>query len=212
MLINPATAWGRSIIAGVGDYSRTRGGWVLRFESGNGRQDQYLPKGWHGDGVIARIVSTEQLEALLSVGVPVINIAESKLARGVTTFQVDTGRIAQVAAEHFVGRGIRHFRFLGLKNFTPSRERYRLFHAAVAKSAESTGCFEIPQEFRTQSQARNSREELITWLIKLPRPVGLFCWCDEQARLGIEACQLAVYAFPRTLRSLESTTTNWCAT
>ncbi|MEM6855790.1 MAG: hypothetical protein AAF593_15385, partial [Planctomycetota bacterium] len=145
LLVNPATAWGRSIISGVGDYSRSRGGWVLRFETNGGRQTQYLPKYWHGDGVIARVVDQEQYEALRRLKVPLINVGGIQSWPGVQSVSVNTERIATMAAEHLMNQGLRHFRFLGVRGFGPSRERWRLFREAVEPAAETVGCWEVPR-------------------------------------------------------------------
>lgn len=202
LLVNPATAWARSIIAGVGDYSRSRGGWVLRFETTGGRQTEYLPKHWHGDGIVARIVDQEQHDDLMRLGVPLVNVGGIRSWPGVHNVSVNTERIATMAAEHLIDQGLRHFGFLGVKRFSPSRERWRLFRDAVEPAAESVDCWELSRRVGTGTQASEQRAQLIDWLSKGPQPIGLLAWSDEQARVALEACQMANLAVPEQVSIL----------
>lgn len=60
ILVDTSTTWGRNILAGVIAYTRTHGRWQIFVEARGLEEHLQLPRGWQGDGVIAR-VGTDQM-------------------------------------------------------------------------------------------------------------------------------------------------------
>jgi AraC-like DNA-binding protein len=55
VLVDTATGWGRRLVQGIVNYGRSRGPWYLWIKSGGQQAPLWLPPGWSGDGIIARV-------------------------------------------------------------------------------------------------------------------------------------------------------------
>ena len=111
LLIKTSRAYGRGLVEGIARYAEQRGPWSIYFDE-RGLRDR-LPqwlKNWRGDGIISRTTHKLDMAKLLGVRVPVVEL----FARPVLTTPLvrpDEARIARLAAEHFLGRGLRHLAF-----------------------------------------------------------------------------------------------------
>lgn len=74
-----------------------------------------MPRGWHGDGVIARVGSERIARELRAKRLPVVNVSWIEL-NGVGFPRVSTNLVAsaRLAADHFLERGFRHFAYFSL--------------------------------------------------------------------------------------------------
>ena len=106
VLVDTSTTWGREVIAGVHRYSRGSVGWQLFVEARGVDQRRWLPQGWRGDGVIARIGFVELAKRLRELKVSVVNVSGIALPR-VTFPRVASDQVAaaQLAAQHLMHRG-----------------------------------------------------------------------------------------------------------
>jgi len=115
VLVDTSTTWGRRIIKGISNYMRNTGAWQVFLESRGLEEKLTLPKGWRGDGVIARVGHAEMVEELNASRLPVVNVSGIELPHEqfpcVTT---DLEASARMAAEHLLDRGFRHFAYFSL--------------------------------------------------------------------------------------------------
>jgi hypothetical protein len=68
VLVDTSTSWGRRIIEGVHRYESEHSRWQLFVEPRGVDQRRWLPAGWQGDGVIARVGFPELSEQLGGLG------------------------------------------------------------------------------------------------------------------------------------------------
>jgi len=181
VLVDTSTAWGRRLIHGVLSYARIHGPWDIWLEARGQSESLRLPRGWCGDGVIAR-VSTEAMAGHLSERkVPVVNVSGIKV-KGAEFQRVctDNDRFAEVAVSHFFDRGIRNVAYIGLYSRGYSLDRQE----AVQRACQLYDCrFEV---FRhSQSTTLNTkhanrweqeRRKIGDWLLRLPKPTGVLAW------------------------------------
>src|SRR5580704_4838371 len=75
LLIESSRAYGRGLLQGVARYVRENGRWSIFFQE---RRASDPPpawlKGWHGDGIIARIEDYELAGAIRKLGVPAVDV------------------------------------------------------------------------------------------------------------------------------------------
>ena len=57
VLVDTSSAWGRRLIHGVLAYEKKHGPWDVWLEPRGQKEPLRLPKGWNGDGIIARVSS-----------------------------------------------------------------------------------------------------------------------------------------------------------
>src|SRR5690242_20033679 len=115
LFIESSRAAGSHLLLGVARYARENTGWSVYFEP---RDLDYLPprwlRGWHGDGILARISSRQQALAFQATGLPVIDLRGAVADQPFPTVLADNRFITQLAFGHLRGCGLTHFAYCGL--------------------------------------------------------------------------------------------------
>ncbi len=205
VLVDTATGWGRRLVRGIVNYSQ-HSPWYLWIKSGGQDTPIWLPPGWRGDGIIARVGSRSAARRVRAAGVPVVNISAIELP------DVDFPRVAtdlpaagRMAAEHLLDRGFVHFAYYGLAHRSFVDRHYGGFANAV-----SAVCDDIPFYGTTiESGAGGSRTAwdtrqrgLSRWLKKLAKPVAIVAWTTELGRELIYACRREKFLVPEQVAVL----------
>lgn len=201
LIVDPTKPYDRQIIRAVGSYvSQHHREWSLYVE-----QDfvARLPdlKTWAGNGILANFDDRRIAQAVSKISVPVVGVGggygyydERSLIPYVRT---DNREIANLAAQHLMNLGLRHFAFCS----EPSNrcngwanERAIAFQQAV----ESAGfaCKVYVGKHAASKNWKKSQIELESWLSTLPTPVGLMACTDGRARHVLEACKAVELRVP----------------
>ncbi len=190
VLIESSRESGRQLISGIADYARHFGPWRFHWEPSGLPSIQSSRDFLQSfDGVLARDVA--QIEPLLDAGVPVVTFRYGQHRRaGVGWVVIDDYALSQVAADHFLERGFRHFAFCGLAGASWSQRREKGFCQAV-----KNGGYDSVDAFNLQA-AGEGVEELAQWLRGLPRPVAVMAVNDEVALAVTRACRAAKLKIP----------------
>jgi LacI family transcriptional regulator len=205
VLVDTATGWGRRLVRGIMNYGRERGPWYLWIKSGGQQAPLWLPPGWRGDGIIARVGTQAAARHVAAARVPVVNISAIEIP-GVDFPRVATDLPAagRMAAEHLLDRGFQHFAYYGLEHRSFVDRHYRGFAEAV-----SGVCAECPFYGTTAESGVGARtawqtrqKQLVRWLKGLARPVGIVAWTTEQGRELIHACRRAGLLVPEQVAVL----------
>jgi LacI family transcriptional regulator len=196
ILIEASNAYGRGLLEGIHRHLREHEPWtILLPEHGRGMPPLEMLARWRGDGIIARIETPEIAAAIkrLRRGRPlaVVDMSAGRLLAGVPYVETDDVAIARLAADHFIERDFRHLAFLGDDRFRWSVNRRDAFVAAARDRSVAV------YEPRGRRRDGNVEDEAIeTWLLSLPKPVGLFACYDICGRQAVEACRRAGLAVP----------------
>lgn len=86
---------------------------------------------WQGDGLIAIPNSEQQLQALLGVGVPVVNVGSRIIDPRFASVACDSQAIGRMAAEHLIECGLRNFLFLSELRWENEQLRYQAFDSTI---------------------------------------------------------------------------------
>ncbi len=192
VLVDTATGWGRRLVRGIMNYGRGQGPWYLWIKSAGQQSPVWLPPGWSGDGIIARVGTRAAARHVAAAGVPVVNISAIEIP-GVDFPRVATDLAAagRMAAEHLLDRGFKHFGYYGLEHRSYVERHYQGFSQTVAAVCAACPFYGTTAESgvgaRTAWQTR--QQGLYRWLKKLPKPVALVTWTTEQGREVIHACR-----------------------
>jgi LacI family transcriptional regulator len=192
VLVDTATGWGRRLVRGIVNYGRGRGPWYLWIKSAGQQAPLWLPPGWRGDGIIARVGTRAAARHVAAARVPVVNISAIEIP-GVEFPRVATDLPAagRMAAEHLLDRGFQHFAYYGLEHRSFVERHYQGFAAAVSAVCADCPFYGTTAESgvgaRTAWQTR--QQGLFRWLKKLPKPVAIVTWTTEQGREVIHACR-----------------------
>jgi len=191
VLVDTATGWGRRLVRGVVNYSQ-HGPWYLWIKSGGQDAPLWLPPGWRGDGIIARIGTPAVARRVRAAGTPAVNISAIELP-GVNFPRVATDLAAagRLAAEHLLDRSFVHFAYYGLSHRGYVDRHYRGFARAVASVCDD--CPFFGTTFDSGAGARTAwstrQRGLTRWLKALPKPVAVVTWTTELGRELIQACR-----------------------
>jgi len=178
ILVDTATSWSRSLIAGILKYSKEHGPWHIQLEPQPHDDQLHLPKNWKGDGIIAR-VSTEKMAAQLdALGAAVVNISSIPLEnvaypRVITAPESE----AKLAFNTLRSRGFQKFAYAGNVQLS-----YVANHFCAFKKVLSAAGY-TPLLYDAQPGA-----EPETWLRSLPKPVAIYCWGPSLGHEMIDAC------------------------
>jgi len=164
----------------------------LWIKSGGQDTPLWLPPGWRGDGIIARIGTQAAARRVRATGVPVVNISAIQLP-GVDFPRVATDLPAagRLAAEHLLDRGFVHFAYYGLAHRPYVDRHYDGFADAVSAVCDDCPFYGTTLDSGAGARtAWSSRQRgLSRWLKTLSRPVAIVTWTTELGRELIHACR-----------------------
>lgn len=203
ILVDTSTTWGRDVIAGVHRYSREHVGWQLFVEPRGVEQRRWLPTGWTGDGVIARVGFIDLAKRLKTLKLPVVNVS------GITLPKVDFPRVlsdqvaaANLAAEHLLARGFRNFAYFSLLGLEYVAEHQQAFLDALRVAGHRCEVFAVQPQLGAEPDWNLDMKRLGKWLTGLPRPLAVFTWNSSSARELIYACMQTGLAVPEDIAVL----------
>jgi LacI family transcriptional regulator len=193
LLIETSNAYGRGLLQGVVHYIREHQPWSFYLmEQGRGDDPPAWLENWRGDGIIARIETPKIASAVLKARVPTVDVSAARLVPKLPWVETDDAQIAQLAVEHLVERGFKHFGFCGDERFNWSvwREKHFCEHvrrfaglSAPAYSARRPDRSAISQRLR---RAAVSRKDGTVSSLRTPE---IFCYRSADTRLGDIAAQ-----------------------
>jgi len=195
VLIDTATSWGRSIIAGIHRYQRSRPRWRVLLEA-RGAGELLRSADLSGcEGVIARIASERLNENLHARGLPVVNVSGIRLRNDFfPRIHTDLAAGARMAVSYFRERGFEHFAY-----FSPMNRPF------VRDQQEAFGREVVEQGGICTPSGAHGFEHLPGWLERQPKPLALFTWNAAGAQMALQACQDAGLRVPEEVAILSGT-------
>lgn len=194
LLIESSRSSGRGLLRGIADYARLHGPWEFYWEPGG------LEKAWPKirdlavTGIILRDV--ERLQEVLAYGVPAVVVGHRRReVPGQANVITDSDGIAQLAASHLIGCGVRHFAYCGIEGLPWSTLRGDAFARHVAAAGGIVHAYSRPSS-KPAAEWETERRYLAEWLRSMPKPLGLMACNDDRGEQVIEACKLAALPVP----------------
>lgn len=192
VLIETSGSYGRGILQGIAKYNRAHGGWSTFFRpEGPKTPPPAWLKGWKGDGILARIDPKDLTELARRSKVPIVNLRGSGDALPFPHVTTNNAEVGELAAQHLLERGLRHFGFCGRpRGVNPTLdERGDHFRAAVARAGFECAEFPHPPKSRQAIGWEEQQDRLAAWLRALPRPAGVMACNDELGLQVLDACR-----------------------
>lgn len=174
VFVDTATQWGREILRGVIDYSTAHGRWHLWAMPRSRTDPIRLPRGWHVDGIIARVYSRRALEALQQARVPVVNVSAIEV-NGCEFPQVthDYCADAELAIDYYHSLGLTHIGYVGLPKLSFGRRHLDAVQQAIARRNGACSVFTKSGTSVDRPWKTESIQQLGIWLERLSKPVGI---------------------------------------
>ncbi|MCK5845553.1 MAG: XylR family transcriptional regulator, partial [Victivallales bacterium] len=206
LFVERQRAWGRLLCEGVATLAQTKDDWTLRMIE---LEDLKCPAALREfDGFVARVPDEKTAAAFRRIQKPVVVFStEMKLSHPfIRIVKQNTRAIGQLAARHFIEHHFMRFAFCGIygKRFSDARcdafvrclalnHFPCLIYHAPAKTARD---FDRSVSHRERFAAGSDKSEMAAWLVKLPKPVGIFCANDLRALQVLETCRAVGFSVP----------------
>ena len=146
------------------------------------------------DGVIIRTDRKEILEKVVSTDIPTVDLRAAHNSSACVV-ETDDRQVARLAAEHLINRGHRRFGFCGYANANFSRRRLKYLGDYLQTLGKTVDVYEarLISNKRTitriEAAAVEVEEELIEWVSKLSKPIGIMACNDIRGNQLLHACQ-----------------------
>jgi len=194
LLVETSREIGRGILRGIDHYIQQHGPWAIHLWPGDLLQKIPDLKSWNGTGIIARVMEPEVARAVLKSGLPTvaIDLFDEQKQPG-TVFQhcsevsIDTFRVGIMGAEHLIQQGFQRYAYVGeVNDVSWSRLRREGFMQRLTENGLTS--YNYPSPPRSCRDWGKEKHRLGTWLLSLPKPIGLMAAMDVRGRQVIEAC------------------------
>lgn len=198
LLIETSNSFSRGILNGIRKWMKQHEPWdVYLMEQGRGEQPPLWLNQWKGDGIIARIENPSIETAVRRTKSCVINVSAANLAPEFPVVRSDSAALAQVAALHFIERGLQNFGYCGDPRRIWAQEHGEHFVSLVTKRGFRCQSFEISPEELLRYKKADRR--LLTWLKSLPKPAGVFVGYDIRGQQVLSACRAGGIRVPEEI-------------
>lgn len=198
ILIETSRAYGRGLLRGIALYNREHGRWSTFFQP-QGLGDPapaWLPS-WRGDGILARIDNRLVARAVQRAGVPVVNLRGTMADLPFPFIGSDNSAIAQLAAEHLLERGFRHFAFCGYQRALHPKLDLRGDRFRQCIEQAGYRCEALREVRRPRSRSWEQQQAWIArWIAGLPKPIGILAANDDRGLQLLDACRRSQIAVP----------------
>ncbi len=140
------------------------------------------------DGIIARIDHPEIERRVSSMDIPTIRVSAFNETGLLPTVMADYRAAGHHAAEHLIEIGLKQFAFYMKQPRYSGRLCREGFADALGRHALS--CHFPPHNLLTDQNDpfEEVSDALVRWVDSLPKPVGIFCSCDNDGRTILQVC------------------------
>ncbi|MEO6848795.1 MAG: substrate-binding domain-containing protein [Chthoniobacterales bacterium] len=185
ILLSPSSRFTRAIYKGVTDYLFEK---PQNFELVIAFNPRAINR-WHPlKGIIALVSTPAIARAILSYGVPVVNVSSYLSPAKLPTVVSDSEMGGRLAAEHLLDNRFHHFGYYGFSKgygFAQYQKGYEKTVKAAGFPCDAHLYLTRSQDWEIPAaQQRNLRQ----WLRRLPKPVGILCGSDRDAYEVANAC------------------------
>lgn len=204
VLIETSTGWGSGMVTGISNYLDNSGeNWNVFLEPRGKFEPLRLPKGWQGDGVIARVNNAELADDILQTQIPCVNVSWYDYGQGtIARCTLDEEASGRLAAKYYLEKKYAHFAYCG----SPWRPNYDdLFGLAYSQALNLAGydCHHFPASgINRDLPWIDQLRQLGAWLTELPKPCAVLAIDTQTSRQLIDAAKHAQLGVPETIAVL----------
>ena len=187
------------VVRGIYNYARENN-WHISPYLASGR---FIPNGWPGDGAIT-CYGPETMGYIDYLNMPVVDISYIDMPRTVPRVRVDNDAISELAAEHFLSRGYKHFAYYSWPDVAVNTMRHEAFKSAlIERGVSEENIYEIKQSSpKVLADWESHQSDIIGQVNSLPRPLAVFTGQDNLGASLIEMCIRAGIHVPEEIAVL----------
>ena len=200
--VERSSAYGRKLISGVAGIAERNPDWDLMLID----PLHALNAPGEFDGWICRVVDARTARTLAHCGKPVVDCLCATTEPAFASVKTDAEQIGNLAAEHLIKHRFRNFAYCGYRHVGFSDRRRNAFSRFLEKNGIRPTIYHPPfhlhnrfgRDFLLGDRVESppDAEDLVKWLKRLPKPVGVFCCDDLRASHLVSACRLLKFSVP----------------
>lgn len=174
--------------------------WILNIEM---ERTGTIPPYWNGHGAICVFGVDARLDRqLLSLKVPSVNIGPVIEDRIPRVF-CDNEKLAQLAVQHFLMRGFKHFAFYLCSGGPAEEIRAAEFTRALQSHDVTLHPLDWTRAKKTKTSGSSARIDWLADTLKdLPKPLAIFTEFDDRGVEVLQACENAEINVPEEVAVL----------
>ncbi len=184
---------------GIAHYAQ-KAGWHLCADV---TKEKVIPWGWEGDGILAWLGAGEDLaDFVVQAKLPTVDFSYRRPQLPFPRVLTDHIAAAQLVAEHFLVRGLKHFMFYSAQENWSFDELGKAFTEILKEARRDCTWIRWHQSdsFTTgHLQWKDKRRWLAAQLKNAPKPLALFAASDDHALEVVETCEAMGLAVPESV-------------
>lgn len=194
LVIHYPYRFGQRLVAGIVRYASENPHWEIVTPYLNTRMERVAQHPDRYDGIITSIHAAGEMNHALTLGLPLVEVANTLMGDQVPCVFSDEAAIGRMAASHLLEKGFVHFAYCGFSDHKYSQDRAAAFQRALERRGYRLDAL----WHGTWEDSLSSAEiidEIKRWIGGLPRPVGIFCCSDIRSLhvyQAIRQCKLAI--------------------
>ncbi len=198
--VDQFSSHGRGAMRGIARFVETYGPWSLFIDPlADSRYSRGRSENWRGDGILTYIHDGKRAERLRRSAIPTVEMFAYRNDGRLPLVTHDDHAVGETGAEHLLERHFRQFAFSGYSGSVWSDRRRLGFTARLAKAGHpQPACLHINRP-GTLAEWEAVQQELTTWLLAMPKPVGLMACSDHHAQRVLDACRRANVVVPEEI-------------
>ena len=187
----------RGVLRGISRYAADRDDWTLT-PLAPGPDLAASLAAMKPRGIIAHIYERKLAKILSALRRPLINVCGIMPQLSFPRIGIDDHVVGELAARHFLDRGLRSFACIGHPAHGASIARELSFRTTLLKHGCGSDRYHVNpgQPFDPTCTTPVLGPEIGAWVKRLPRPTGIFCANDILASQVIEVCRQHGVAVP----------------
>lgn len=209
VLIETSTTFSRGLIRGILHFAKETPEWRVHIMPG-GQSEQQMPdmKEWGASGLIARVTSNALARKIVGSKLPCILLnPEESISKRFPSLKncpeiiADARAIVEMALDHLFESQLEHFGYVRdgyNRSWSVRREKAMV---EILKSKNRDCHIYLPLESGFSSWKREHKH-LTSWLVALPKPIGLLASSDYCAQQILDACRNADISIPNEIAVL----------
>ena len=179
-------------LRGIAQYHQEHGPWSIFLEThGLDAPPPHWLSGWKGDGILARINDQRMANAILSTGLPAVDLRGALPNLEVPFIGVDNRPVAELAFDHLKDCGLTHFAFCGTPRGENPNQDFRCDHFVSIVKAAGYDCDVCLGTGKVNKKVDWEKEQqyIAKWVKRLPKPLGLMTCHDDRGQQVLDACR-----------------------
>jgi len=190
LLVGAWNEYGRGIIEGVWQYSQQHGPWLIEMQPNQSDENNEIPQGWTGDGIIATVHTPRLASKLKAFDIPVVNVSGTRHKQiNFPRVTSDAREVVQLAITHLREKGLTNIAFCGEPNHPFIDFWTHAYQDLMQEVDQATTIYETSPTMRKNAGIEARQADRRRWIEELPKPVGIIGWATSLCRDLAMNCQ-----------------------